>query len=284
MRDGVSRSIAIGLTITGTLWLLSLGELLILLPDRAVAVSLTALATSMSFIVLSFGLAALSGERVSTRLGLHRGVLSSRSVGILVLGTLALSHALETIVSLLGLSDVGALAQLEAALEGRLGAVLLLEFLCIAVMPGIGEELLFRGLLQRGLQRQFGNRRGAAGGAILVSAGLFGLVHADFVHSPAAFVLGAYIGVVAWRAQSIRPAILCHVANNAFALLGSAFQFEFGEGGAVLSACGALAIAGGAVWIALRGTRGQREGLPPSPRDPLVESREGNPVARRPQD
>jgi membrane protease YdiL (CAAX protease family) len=49
---------------------------------------------------------------------------------------------------------------------------------------------------------------------------LFGAAHLDLVHGVAAFLLGAYLGAVAWRAGSVRTPMLCHAANNSLAVLG----------------------------------------------------------------
>lgn len=155
--------------------------------------------------------AAWLGGSVRERLGLVRGRLGAAPLALGALGLLALSGALDLAISEAGLRGTGALARLDAVVAAagpeRLGLVLL----ATALAPGLGEELLFRGLLQRGLARRVGAL------AIPLAALAFGLVHQDPVLSPAAFVLGCYLGAIAFLTGSTWAAILCHVANNAAA-------------------------------------------------------------------
>jgi membrane protease YdiL (CAAX protease family) len=126
-------------------------------------------------------------------------------------GLLALSGALEFAIAEAGLRGDGALARLDALVEAAGRERLALVLLATAVAPGFGEELLFRGLLQRGLARR-------AGAWAIPLAGLaFAVVHEDRVLSPAAFALGCYLGGLAWLTGSTWTAIVCHVANNATA-------------------------------------------------------------------
>jgi membrane protease YdiL (CAAX protease family) len=81
--------------------------------------------------------------------------------------------------------------------------------LLIALAPGIAEELVYRGLLQRGLLQRW-----SPAAAILTSTLLFALVHGE----PAAMVfivpIGLWFGLVAWRTGSIWPTILMHAGIN----------------------------------------------------------------------
>ena len=90
--------------------------------------------------------------------------------------------------------------------------------MALALLPGVTEELLFRGALQRPLVSRLGRRAG-----IGLAAALFGLAHLDPVQGPAAFCLGLYLGSVAELAGSLRAAIFCHVANNLGSVLASRF-------------------------------------------------------------
>ncbi len=86
-------------------------------------------------------------------------------------------------------------------------------FLFLAVLPGICEEIAFRGTLLYGLRR----RLRPAG--LAVSVGLiFGLFHvALFRIIPTAF-LGVVLTAIAILTGSIFPGIALHIGNNAFAL------------------------------------------------------------------
>ena len=105
------------------------------------------------------------------------------------------------------------LGQLDEALAGAGGMALLLALLGLVIAPSIAEELLCRGLLQRGLARPCG---GAL--AVGISAVAFGALHLEWIQGGAATLLGAYLGTITLLAGSIWPAIVCHGANNLVAL------------------------------------------------------------------
>ena len=79
----------------------------------------------------------------------------------------------------------------------------------VTLGPGLGEELLFRGLLLRSFLNGL-----SAPVAILLSSVLFGLIHLDALQGVGAGVIGLYLGIVAYRCQSIWPAVAAHALNN----------------------------------------------------------------------
>jgi len=79
--------------------------------------------------------------------------------------------------------------------------------LVIAILPGICEELLFRGFILSGL-------RGAGLWAIPLTALLFGLAHSSIYRILPTFLIGLFITVLAWRTRSIVPGMLAHAINN----------------------------------------------------------------------
>jgi glutamate-5-semialdehyde dehydrogenase len=92
-------------------------------------------------------------------------------------------------------------------------------FLAVVIAP-VTEELVFRGLILRGL---LGRWRPAA--AILFSAGLFALVHFNPVQAPVALLLGLLTGWLYVRTRSLGLCILAHALNNAASYL-TWFPFE----------------------------------------------------------
>ncbi|WP_339606852.1 CPBP family intramembrane glutamic endopeptidase [uncultured Roseivirga sp.] len=91
----------------------------------------------------------------------------------------------------------------------------LLAFVVVAILPGIGEELLFRGLLQNSLHRWSKN----AHIAIWVSAFLFSAIHMQFYGLFPRMVLGALFGYLyVWSGNLWYP-IIAHITNNGFALI-----------------------------------------------------------------
>lgn len=79
----------------------------------------------------------------------------------------------------------------------------------VSIAAPLGEELFFRGFMQRGLEVHRGGPR-----AIVVTAFVFSAFHLDPVGLTARFELGVLFGLLAWRAGSLWPAIAAHAANN----------------------------------------------------------------------
>lgn len=80
----------------------------------------------------------------------------------------------------------------------------------LAVVPGICEELLFRGYAQRQFERALG-----VSGGILLSGVLFGMYHLRLSQLLPLSVLGIYLAYLTWRTGSLLPAIVVHFLNNA---------------------------------------------------------------------
>jgi len=173
--------------------------------------------------MLALAFAARSPLGIRVRVGLGPSALSPAAVALLALGTLALSYSLDGVYRLLEPPDRGVLFQFESELAGARGGTLALALLSFALAPGIAEELLCRGLIQRGLDARYG-----AVPAILIAAAFFGAIHVDPVHALFAGALGIYLGAIAELAGSVRASIACHVANNTAAIIGAAAALEVG--------------------------------------------------------
>jgi sodium transport system permease protein len=104
--------------------------------------------------------------------------------------------------------------------------------LVLAVVPGVCEEVAFRGFILSGLRRNY-----RSGTAILLSAFLFGFLHvllSLFHQLFNATLLGIVLGLLAVRSRSLLPGIVFHVANNALAVaLGGLAAGRFGQSAAV---------------------------------------------------
>jgi membrane protease YdiL (CAAX protease family) len=92
---------------------------------------------------------------------------------------------------------------------------LLVNFMMIAILPAIGEEFLFRGVLQR----LFINWTRNAHVGILVSAFLFSFIHFQFYGFVPRFLLGLYFGYLMFWSASIWVPVAAHLINNGMAVL-----------------------------------------------------------------
>ena len=100
-----------------------------------------------------------------------------------------------------------------------IGAAFVVLTIAVSLGPGVGEELFFRGLMMRSLLST-----GRPAAAVGISALFFGLIHFDVLQSPGAALIGAYLGVVALRANSLYPAMAAHAANNLICALFARFS------------------------------------------------------------
>ncbi len=93
---------------------------------------------------------------------------------------------------------------------GRTG----LAAVALMLVAGLTEEVIFRGLLLGGLRRVRGARV-----ALLVSAGLFALIHLNPWQFAHAFALGLILGWTFLRTRSLLLCIVLHGASNGLNLL-----------------------------------------------------------------
>jgi uncharacterized protein len=93
--------------------------------------------------------------------------------------------------------------------------VFLLNLFMIAVLPALGEELLFRGVIQKQLTRFFRNHHAG----IWVAAILFSALHMQFYGFIPRMFLGVLFGYLLVWTGSIWIPITAHFVNNASAVL-----------------------------------------------------------------
>jgi len=138
--------------------------------------------------------------------------------------------------------------------------------LFLTVLPGIFEEITFRGLLLHGLRR----RLHPALLAVVVGV-IFGIFHVALFRFVPTAVLGIMFAAVTLLTGSIFPAMLWHAGSNLLGLLAFKLKFPENELGAVcyLAGAGLLATAFWIFWRhrtpypEVRWSR-KRTGAPPS--------------------
>ena len=128
---------------------------------------------------------------------------------------LGLGIVLQVLYPLVGLDvdRVGESAQ-ELTADATNGVGVALVILIAAVAAPLFEELFYRGLFLRSVQRRFGDVAAA-----VVPALVFGLVHLQLFDLLALVLFGIVLGVVTMRVGRLGPAIWAHVAFNLTALL-----------------------------------------------------------------
>jgi len=141
---------------------------------------------------------------------------------------------------------------------------LLLNLVFIALFAGLGEELFFRGILQRLLIRI--TRSPWAG--ILLTALVFSAFHMQFYGFLPRLLLGALLGAIYWYSGSLWPAILAHFLYDALIIVVLYMNPEMvKDPSATLTNVSGLSLAAllsalltlGAVWLMKRQSRNSFE-------------------------
>jgi membrane protease YdiL (CAAX protease family) len=111
-------------------------------------------------------------------------------------------------------SDTDALSEpaRELADKAQAGSTIGVVLFALVVVVGapVAEELFFRGLVLRAVEKRFGTVIGLIGSSVA-----FGITHLQLLQFPALTVAGLLFGWLAIRYDRLGPAILCHMAFNA---------------------------------------------------------------------
>ena len=91
---------------------------------------------------------------------------------------------------------------------------LLFNLVVIALIPAIGEELTFRGVLQQSLTRRMNPHI-----AIILSAAIFSFIHFQFYGFLPRMFLGLLMGYMFYITNSLWTSMLMHFVNNGAAVV-----------------------------------------------------------------
>ncbi|MCF7811936.1 CPBP family intramembrane metalloprotease, partial [bacterium] len=101
----------------------------------------------------------------------------------------------------------------------------LLIILGVVVIAPITEESLFRGFIQQIFEFRLDITK-----AVLISSAAFALIHLQPWWVIQQMILAVFIGYLAWKWNSIIPAVFIHAANNLWALR-HLLNLGYGEAG-----------------------------------------------------
>lgn len=108
----------------------------------------------------------------------------------------------------------GSTQNLNESFEMVMEQPFLIILLVIAVMPAIGEEILFRGFLMGSLKERLSGKW-----ALVISALVFGAFHMSLVKLLPTALLGAAFAYIVQRTGSIYMTMALHFINNAVSML-----------------------------------------------------------------
>ncbi len=173
-----------------------------------------------------FLLAWLSTTKVGEFLRIRR--TSFVSIILALLGLAALMPVVQWLGSLNSALPIPeAIREFEETLSAPIREIIGIKSLVVAnifmvaVTPAICEELLFRGYIQRQLERSTG-----VVVAVVLTGLMFGFYHLQLSQVIPLATLGIYMAYLTWITGSLIPAILVHLANNSFAILMSVYAEE----------------------------------------------------------
>ncbi len=103
---------------------------------------------------------------------------------------------------------------------------LFFNLLVVAVLPAIGEEILFRGVIQQQLEKSMKN--GVV--AVWITAAIFSAIHMQFEGFLARLVLGAALGYLFYWTKNLWVPIIAHFLNNGLQVVAAHFFMDDIEG------------------------------------------------------
>ena len=104
--------------------------------------------------------------------------------------------------------------------DSFLGGCLL--FIAVVILAPLGEEIIFRGFLQRIIEKTWKDITRA----ILFTALIFAFIHMNPYWFIQIYILGVFLGFLAWKTNSIIAPLILHGLNNFIALLLSVLELQ----------------------------------------------------------
>lgn len=204
-------------------------DLVMKLAENPAFLMLLLLPNQLVFFFVAIGIARYSNHNLSDRLALGVGSGSMWTWPVYILATPLVGLVISALLSLVAEQESGTMKFVEDLINAQGASRLLLLIMLIAAVPGICEEVLFRGFSQTFLAKQW-----PVPAAICASSALFAIAHVDPLQVIAVFPLGVWFGVITWRTKSIIPAVLCHFFNNFVSVMFVQYNVEEMWGTALL--------------------------------------------------
>jgi len=155
------------------------------------------------------------GVRFAEAVGL-RGFRVAQTAGLsalVVIGGLVGTGGYSAIAGALGVAVQGNTADLVAGF-GTGPAEIAIVFVLVGIVAPVVEEITFRGIVFPSLQAAWGTAP-----ALLVSGGIFGVVHLQPTIAVPLALIGVALAVVFMRTRSLWSAIIAHCAFNTVSLV-----------------------------------------------------------------
>ena len=146
------------------------------------------------------------------------------NVGVEINKLLVLPDFLNGLEEWMRLAEDEAMRKTKAFLKMEGIQDLIVNILLIGILPAIGEELCFRGVIQQILTKNSNNYHIG----IWLAAIIFSFVHFQFFGFLPRMILGAFFGYLFYWTKSLWFPIFAHFLNNTFAVLIAYYLSENG--------------------------------------------------------
>jgi len=156
----------------------------------------------------------IPSEMVTGKSGLYAGnFFMAATVGVpAAVVFIGLNNGFVYLMSLANISLPRGSFVTDVSISGKYGFIL--SILVAVLLPGIIEEIMFRGVIQGAMHMQGGKLS-----AVFFSAVAFSLFHADPLFILAPFLAGLLLGFMRYKSNSIYPPIITHITMNLTILL-----------------------------------------------------------------
>lgn len=136
--------------------------------------------------------------------------------------SMSLGSSFEVLEHLIQQMEDSAAKFTEQMLQVRSIGGLLVNLLVVALIPAVGEELTFRGVLQQSLVKRCKNVHVG----IVLSAAIFSFIHFQFYGFLPRMFLGLLLGYMFYYSGSLWTSILMHFINNGTAVVVSYLEYN----------------------------------------------------------
>jgi len=170
----------------------------------------------LAFAITPLSYSKVLGQNYYKDMGFKKKI-SVFQVLMLILLTITLIVAIGPIADFIvqGLLNSGFDATSILSLKVNSSLSLVLGIIFLAIVPGIVEEILFRGMIARAFSRK------SFIFAIFMCGLLFGIMHGNPIQLVHQMFLGALCSIVYFATGSIYAPIIIHITNNIVAVVGS---------------------------------------------------------------
>jgi membrane protease YdiL (CAAX protease family) len=136
------------------------------------------------------------------------------TIAFIVVLTLGMHFFVCLVGSLVGYLIPGSGEWLDSIMGMSVGENDIAGYLSIMLIAPISEEIAFRGVMLRKLKESFGFV-----GCVTVTTVLFGIMHLNPMQSIYVLPMGVMFAYVAYKYDSVIPAIIAHILNNCVGII-----------------------------------------------------------------